>query len=215
MSKFIGFKHAERWSVVERQTLRIGRGTKLQMKANLRSREGRKTVNGEIVTVQNIRQDGALVVVDEKGEYKTIEASQRLLNLGYCVTSYASQGKTVDTVILADAGSAMATHQKEWYVSITRARKNITVFSEDLAGLGERIVTDKTRSLGVDLKAKGRQRAPRRAGTELLSSAMTAGLKRAIAQMVHVQVFTRRLARTSRLRTNQFIKTLWKSHNRI
>jgi conjugative relaxase-like TrwC/TraI family protein len=215
MSKFIGFKNADRWSVVERQTLRIGRGTKLQMKANLRSREGRKTVNGEIVTVQNIRQDGALVVVDEKGEYKTIEASQRLLNLGYCVTSYASQGKTVDTVILADAGSAMATHQKEWYVSITRARKNITVFSEDLAGLGERIVTDKTRSLGVELKAKGRQRAPRRAGTELLSSAMAAGLKRAVAQMAHVQVFTRRLARTSRLRTNQFIKTLWKSHNRI
>ena len=157
----------------------------------------------------------ALVVVDEKGEYKTIEASQRLLNLGYCVTSYASQGKTVDTVILADAGSAMATHQKEWYVSISRARKNITIFSEDLAGLGERIITDKTRSLGVDLKAKGRQRAPRRAGNETLSSAMTAGLKRAVAQMVHVQVFTRRLARTSRLRTNQFIKNLWKSHNRI
>ena len=205
--KFIGFKNAERWSVVERQKLRIGSGTKLQLKANLRSREGRKTVNGEIVTVVKIRKDGALVVAAEKGEHKTIEANQRLLNLGYCVTSYGSQGKTVDTVILADAGSKLATHQKEWYVSISRARKKIAVLSENLTDLGQRIVTDKTRGLAVDLKAKPPQRAPRREQAE--------PLRQALAQMAQVQVFTRRLVRVSRMRTARLFNKKWKSPNRI
>jgi conjugative relaxase-like TrwC/TraI family protein len=202
--KFIGFKNAERWSVVERQKLRIGCGTKVQLKANLRSREGRKGVNGEIVTVAKIRRDGALVVVDEQGEHKTIEANQRLLNLGYCVTSYGSQGKTVDAVILADAGSKLATHQKEWYVSISRARKKIVVLSEDLQGMGARIATDKTRELAVDLKAAS-ARAPSRE-SRAVRKAWAAGLTRAVAQMAQVQVFTRRLARVSRPR---LLKNLW------
>jgi len=50
---------------------------------------------------------------------------------GYAVTSYASQGKTVDSVILADSGNRIATNAQQWYVSISRGRKRVVVLTPD------------------------------------------------------------------------------------
>lgn len=55
------------------------------------------------------------MVNDERGATKTLAPSQRLLVRGYAVTSYGSQGKTTDTVIVADAGNRAATNQQQWY----------------------------------------------------------------------------------------------------
>jgi hypothetical protein len=73
------------------------------------------------------------------------------LQPGYAVTSFGSQGKTVDAVLLADAGVAAASHQKEWYVSISRARRRIAVYTPDVAGLAARIAATGERLLGIEL----------------------------------------------------------------
>jgi conjugative relaxase-like TrwC/TraI family protein len=208
----IGYKNAERWSVVDRQKLRIGEGSMLQMKGNIRSREGRQAVNGELVKVVTIRRDGALVVADDKGVHKTIEASQRLLNLGYCVTSYGSQGKTVDVVVLADAGSKLATHQKEWYVSISRARRQIAVVTEDIRSLGDRIRGDKTRRLAVDLSVRPANDATRRSRGPRPGSHVDRVLASAYQRFSQVNTFTRRLAAHTRQRTIQSVQKLWASN---
>lgn len=105
------------------------------MKFNGQSVEGRPLNNGELVTVHRVRDDGVLVVKNDAGARKTLAPSQRLFVRGFAVTSYGSQGKTVDTVIFADAANRAATDAKQWYVTISRGRKQAVVFTSDKEAL--------------------------------------------------------------------------------
>jgi ATP-dependent exoDNAse (exonuclease V) alpha subunit len=105
------------------------------LKFNGKSREARPIVNGELVTVRRVQADGSVVVDDDGGTIKTLAPGQRLLNRGYAVTSYSSQGKTVDAVLVSDSGCKAATNSRHWYVAISRARKRVQVFTEDKAEL--------------------------------------------------------------------------------
>ena len=98
----------------------------------------------------NRRRPGALVVNDERGATKTLAPSQRLLVRGYAVTSYGSQGKTTDTVIVADAGNRAATNREQWYVSISRGRKRVVVLTPDKSALRENIQRSSERELALE-----------------------------------------------------------------
>ena len=55
---------------------------------------------------------------------------------GYVTTSYASQGKTVDHVMLAESEiSFPAASNEQFYVSASRGRKKATVYTDSKAGL--------------------------------------------------------------------------------
>ncbi len=127
----ISHRYANRFAVVKAMKMEIAPGDRLQLKANGRSVEGERLHNGELVTVARIDPTGALVVNDDHGLSKTLAPSQRMFVHGYAVTSYASQGKTVDSVILADSGNRMATNAQQWYVSISRGRKRVIVLTPD------------------------------------------------------------------------------------
>lgn len=146
----VGYRYADRFAVSERRELEIAPGDRLQLKANGRSIEGSRLHNGELVTVSRVDTCGALVVVDERGATKTLAATQRLLVRGYAVTSYGSQGKTADTVIVADAGIAGATSREQWYVSISRARKRVVVLTPDKTALRSAIQRSSTRPLALE-----------------------------------------------------------------
>ncbi len=103
-----------------------------------------------MVTVNRIEKTGTLVVRDEQGETKTLAPSQRLLVHGYAVTSYASQGKTADMVIVADAGNPAATSREQWYVSISRGRKCVVVLTPDRIALRKNIQRTSSRELALE-----------------------------------------------------------------
>jgi len=69
---------------------------------------------------------------------------------GYAVTSYASQGKTADTVIVADAGNRAATNRQQWYVSISRGRRRVVVLTPNESELRENIQRSGTRELALE-----------------------------------------------------------------
>jgi hypothetical protein len=100
-----------------------------------------------------VRKNGSLVVEDDRGIRKTLSPSQRLFNRGYAVTSNASQGKTVDTVLFADAANRAATNCNQWYVAISRGRKRVVVFTSDKAGLRANIEQTGDRGLALDIKS--------------------------------------------------------------
>jgi ATP-dependent exoDNAse (exonuclease V) alpha subunit len=146
------FRYADRITVAAASELEIARGDRLQLKFNGKSMEGVALANGELVTVCRVRKDGALVVQDDAGARKTLAPSQRLFNRGYAVTSYASQGKTVDTVLFADAANRAATNRNQWYVAISRGRKRVVVFTSDKDGLRANIARTGDRELALELK---------------------------------------------------------------
>ncbi|OAM91188.1 conjugal transfer protein [Termitidicoccus mucosus] len=152
VSSRVSFRYAERFIAAMPVSLEVAPGDRLQVKFNGNSREGHRINNGELVTVQSIADDGAVVVKDARGIEKTMEPAQRLFVRGYAVTSYGSQGKTVDTVLMADAGNQAATHAHQWYVSVSRGRKQVIVFTPDKTTLREHVRQAGERELALDLK---------------------------------------------------------------
>jgi conjugative relaxase-like TrwC/TraI family protein len=154
----VSFSSKAAFQVLEEKSLAIGRGTQLQIKLNANA-EGGRLVNGELVTVRAVRADGAIEVEGDDGRrVLTRELCQFLL--GYAVTSYSSQGKTVDRVILSDSGSEPATNRKAWYVSISRARRAIQIFTDNASDLRRRIAANGDRELAIDTTVDLPRQAP-------------------------------------------------------
>ncbi len=147
----VSYRYANRFSVVRAGEMKVSAGDRLQLKFNGKSREGAALNNGELVTVRRMKKNGELVVVGRDGQ-KTLGANQRVFVRGYAVTSYGSQGKTVDTVIFADAATRAATNTEQWYVTVSRGRKRVIVFTSDKDALRADAQRVGARELAVDLK---------------------------------------------------------------
>ncbi|HEY3754747.1 MAG TPA: MobF family relaxase [Opitutaceae bacterium] len=147
----VSYRYAGRFTVAKAVEMEISPGDRLQVKANGRSAEGERVRNGELVTVARVDETGALVVTDERGMMKTLNHSQRLLVRGYAVTSYSSQGKTADTVIVSESGVRAATSAQQWYVGISRGRKRVVVLTPDKDRLRQNIQRTGERDLAVDV----------------------------------------------------------------
>jgi ATP-dependent exoDNAse (exonuclease V) alpha subunit len=150
----LSYRYTDRLVVASPSSMEIAPGDRLQLKFNGRSREGVPLNNGELVTVRHVRKDGSIVVDADDGTRKTLDSTQRLLVRGYAVTSYGSQGKTVDTVLFADAANRAATSANQWYVAISRARKNVVVFTSDKEELRANVQRAGDRELALDLNPK-------------------------------------------------------------
>ena len=109
---------------------------------------GSRFANGELVTVAKIKVGGEIVLADGR----MLPASYRQFVRGYAVTSYGSQGKTVDHVLFADSAIRAATNAQQWYVSISRGRKSVRIFTPDKAQLRSSIARSGDRPLAMDLK---------------------------------------------------------------
>jgi len=67
----------------------------------------------------------------------------------YAVTSYASQGKTVDAVV-PSYGDGQA-NQQQWYVAISRAKKRIVILTEDMEALRRQVEQGGSRELALSV----------------------------------------------------------------
>ncbi len=74
------------------------------------------------------------------------------LNYGYASTSHSAQGKTVDHVLVAESSSSFkAASMEQFYVSISRARKSVTVLTDDKAALLRAIGVEKSKESALEL----------------------------------------------------------------
>ena len=106
----------DRIGVFRRVELPLSNGERLHLKANRRLLNGSKAMNGELVTVSNVRSDGAIELEDGR----VLDNNYREFVHGYAVTSYGSQGKDVDYVLFSDSTIKAATNDQQWYVTISR-----------------------------------------------------------------------------------------------
>jgi hypothetical protein len=151
----LSYRYADRVAPVQERILDLAPGDRLQLKMNGRSLDGQPLANGELVTVREILPTGAIAVETDRGRRKTLGAGQRIFNYGYATTSYGSQGKTVDTVLFSDAGSKLATHQKQFYVTISRGRRRALIFTPDKAALRRAVAAEGHRPLASEAAKQG------------------------------------------------------------
>jgi conjugative relaxase-like TrwC/TraI family protein len=146
----IPFKQLDKVAVCQSREMALSPGDRLQLKANGRSVENKKLANGELVTVKTVRPDGQIVLADGR----TLDKKFRQFVRGYAVTSYASQGKSVDYVLFSDSAVKSATNNQQWYVSISRGKKGIHIFTCDKEQLRDNITRSGDRPLALDAVAE-------------------------------------------------------------
>jgi hypothetical protein len=102
--------------------------------------------NGELVTVKSVQVSGRIELTDGRN----LDESFREFLPGYAVTSYGSQGKTVDYVLFSDSSVKAATNAQQWYVTISRGRRGVRIFTSDKEQLRENLTRSGHRPLALD-----------------------------------------------------------------
>jgi conjugative relaxase-like TrwC/TraI family protein len=150
-------KQLDKITVCLPREIPIAGGERLHLKANRILPAGARTTNGELVTVKTVRPDGGIELADGR----VLGKNFREFLPGYAVTSYGSQGKTVDHVLFSDSTIKAATNAQQWYVTISRGRRGIRIFTPDKQQLRENMTRPGHRPLALEFAAGF---APRRRG---------------------------------------------------
>ncbi|MCW5555086.1 MAG: relaxase domain-containing protein [Verrucomicrobiae bacterium] len=142
-------KMLDRVSVCLPRECQVSTGDRLLLKANRKLASGGRVTNGELVTVKSVRSDGGV----ELSDGRVLDNGFREFLPGYAVTSYGSQGKTVDYVLFSDSTIKAATNAQQWYVTISRGRRGIRIFTPDKQQLRENVTRSGHRPLAMELPA--------------------------------------------------------------
>jgi ATP-dependent exoDNAse (exonuclease V) alpha subunit len=141
-------KQSRSFEVARTEALPIAAGEQLLIQGN---RRDARLLNGQIVTVKAVEPDGRLTLTDGRA----IPADFRTFNYGYCITSPKSQAKTVDHVYVAvDAASGRAVNVKQFYVSASRGREQLRIYTDDLDWLADQVLKSGTRQAALELVEK-------------------------------------------------------------
>ncbi len=153
LASVLPLKHAERFSVYTSHEIPIRVGDRIRITKNGWS-EGRKSRidNGRLDTVTGFTATGEIEL--ESGAVLGRDFAH--FAHGYAITSFASQGKTVDRVLLAVSSlSFAATGKEQFYVSASRGRERVTVFTDDRNALRMAIQRSDPKTSATELVRDG------------------------------------------------------------
>ncbi len=139
-------KLLDRITVCQQREIALSTGDRLHLKANRKLATGGRVTNGELVAVNSVHTDGTVELVDGR----VLDKSFREFLPGYAVTSYGSQGKTVDHVLFSDSTIKAATNAQQWYVTISRGRRGIRIYTPDKQQLRENVTRSGHRPLAME-----------------------------------------------------------------
>ena len=139
----VPMQHADRFEVYEQSELGLAKGDQIRITRNGRTEDGRHRLNnGATYTVEGMTRDGGIRL--ENGW--TLGKEFGHLAHGYSVTSHASQGITVDHVLIAQSSrSAGASNRQQFYVSITRGKYGVTIYTDDAEAFKRWVMRDASR----------------------------------------------------------------------
>jgi len=195
--RIVPFAETGKFTVCRKEDIALCRGDRLQLKANARAVKGERLSNGELVTVKRVEKSGRIRLEDGR----ILPPDYRRFVHGYAVTSYASQGKTVDHVLFSDAGVKAATNDGQWYVTISRGRRSVRIFTADKEALRENVTRSGQRPLAMELARSTAKAVAKKRNILRLGSAVLRHLREIIARSTD-----RRLAREYRKRRENGIR---------
>jgi conjugative relaxase-like TrwC/TraI family protein len=135
-AKLLPLAHAKSFNIYAQADVNLAVGDSVRITKNFRV-DGSRFRNNELCTVTAINGDRITV-----GDGRVIKCSGPLhLDQGIAVTSHASQGKTVDQVIVGVPVAAFSqTNEAQFYVSMSRARYAMHLYTDSKAALKEAVM---------------------------------------------------------------------------
>ena len=154
--------HAERFNVYDTRHLHVAEGERVRITANGYGRkEGREKPkrlnNGDIFTVKKFTKEGDI----ELDNGTVLPKNFGHIAHGYVDTSHASQGKTVDRVFISEGTESLrAANRAQRYVSVSRGRESVKVYTDDKDALKEAVQKNPER-MSVSEMMRGKKERPR------------------------------------------------------
>ncbi|HAP63680.1 MAG TPA: conjugal transfer protein [Cytophagales bacterium] len=154
--KALPLDQTSRFEVFQPGTIEVAQGDLIRITRNGSDASGRRLTNGKLLEVTKLNPDGSIQCQAQNAKAEalpfTLNPDHGHVNLGYCLTSYASQGKTVDRVLIAQpAATFPASDQKQFYVSVSRGRDSVTIYTDDKEDLLRTISQDGDRRAATEL----------------------------------------------------------------
>ena len=143
--------HAARFQVFHPTEIAFTRGDKLRVTQNGKTLDGQHRLdNGALYQIDHFDAAGHIVL--DNGW--TVSKDFGHFTHGYCVTSHASQGRTVDRVLIGQSSESFkASSREQFYVSCSRGRKEATVYTDDRAALLDAVRRSDDRITATELVA--------------------------------------------------------------
>ena len=130
---------ASAYDVFTPSILPIAKGDKIRITKNGFDKENKRLNNGQYLDVISVNKSGQIKLINKvsKSTY-TLDKDFGHIDHAYCTTSHSSQGKTVDEVFISQPSSTFtATDAKQIYVSVSRGKDKVTIYTDDRATLLE------------------------------------------------------------------------------
>ncbi|MEM8899594.1 MAG: MobF family relaxase [Bacteroidota bacterium] len=129
-------EHHTRFQVFQKGDTLLAKGDLIRITQNGRDLKGRNLSNGQVYEVNKLDHEGNIHL---KGG-KVLDKGFAHFRLGYYQTSHSAQGKTADTVLIAQSSASFpATSPDQLYVSVSRGKKEVQIFTDDTEGLLQQV----------------------------------------------------------------------------
>ncbi len=150
----IPLSESQRFTVYEPKKIGITTGDKIRITGNSKSIEGKHLFNGTTYNVNGFDGQGNIKLSNGS----TLPKDFGHFNLGYVSTSHASQGKTADKVIISQSSATFrASSMEQFYVSVSRGKQGIAIYTEDKQHLKQAVSESGQRISATELMAKRKQ----------------------------------------------------------
>jgi conjugative relaxase-like TrwC/TraI family protein len=124
---------AEKYDVYEQSEILVSKGDKMRITKECYDLENKRLNNGQSLEVVSVRKKGVVSLRNTiSGNTYEVNANMGHISHAHCITSCASQGKTVDEIFIAQpAATFPATDAKQFYVSVSRGRDATKIYTDD------------------------------------------------------------------------------------
>jgi conjugative relaxase-like TrwC/TraI family protein len=140
-----------RFQVYESRKIALAAGDWLRITQNGFTKEKQRLNNGDLKQVKGFTKDGDIKLANGW----VVPKDYGNLTHGYCLTSYSSQSKGVDCVFLAESSESFrAADREQFYVSASRFKEALTIYTDDKHQLLEAVRKSSHRPSALDLVSK-------------------------------------------------------------
>jgi conjugative relaxase-like TrwC/TraI family protein len=149
------------YDVYKKTELSLSKGDRVRMTRNGFDEDKKRLNNGEMMEVTSVKKDGTILLKNTSGKSThKIHKDYGHIAHAYCITSHASQGKTVDEVFISQpAATFPATDAKQFYVSVSRGRNGAHIYTDNKQELLQHAERLGDRQSALELMTKKNQTA--------------------------------------------------------
>jgi ATP-dependent exoDNAse (exonuclease V) alpha subunit len=141
-------EQAGKFQLYRKQEVSLAVGDVLRFTSTVNTRDGGKLRNGELRTIDAFLADGDIRLTNGM----VVPADAGHFRLGYVDTSFSSQGRTTQRAIVSmSADSLPAVNQEQLYVSASRAKEKLTIYTDDKESVREAIQRSSRKRAALDL----------------------------------------------------------------